>query len=423
MQFVNNHPKNPYIFINRLLLIHKTINKNRQKQCLRRSFDAERFREVLSRLVELVEEFSLDDIDVVLVVRPYRDIVADVAGVVLVLGPGREELDRLLQGLGEDYGAARSPCGLGVGHDVFDLARDAVLDPRLVFELTGIDEVRELITAQELVLLDRIDLAFNADHEICFVINDGIDVAFQRSYVDGRAGREYISKLNAAKGLLDLLVAPHVRGVELGLLGIDYKVCIVVPGKPLLDGLLGRFLEILGKHRAAGLQVVTAASAAQAVCEVAREFVRMDFLGGTPYGELDLIRTLIVCDNDVDVLRLHREITYDTEDARIACLRLDDEILVVLVILIVKDRLACDLKLFERDVRIDHLRDYALVDDQGIEHVSVERVRYLGVPVGIGIQTVIERSREQLVAVGIETFFLEHVPAYRRAAADITSDA
>jgi putative aldouronate transport system substrate-binding protein len=59
---------------------------------------------------------------------------------------------------------------------------------------------------------------------------------------------------------------------------------------------------------------------AQAFGEIARQLVRMDFLGAAPYGELDLIGALIVCDNDVNVLRLHREIAYDSEDARIACL-------------------------------------------------------------------------------------------------------
>jgi hypothetical protein len=93
------------------------------------------------------------------------------------------------------------------------------------------------------------------------------------------------------------------------------------------------------------------------------------------------------------------------------------------VILIVKDGFAGDLELFERDVRVDHLSDDALVDDQGIEHVSVERVRYLRVPVRISIQAVVECSREKLVAVGIETFFLDHVPAHRSTAADIAPDA
>ena len=101
----------------------------------------------MSYLVELAEEIALYDIDIVLVIGSYREVVTDIAGIILIFSPGCKELYRLSQRLGKYYRIAECSDGLRKRHNVLYFARDPVLYPRLIFKLSGKYEVCELVTA------------------------------------------------------------------------------------------------------------------------------------------------------------------------------------------------------------------------------------------------------------------------------------
>ena len=119
-----------------------------------------------------------------------------------------------------------------------------------------------------------------------------------------------------------------------------------------------------------------AAAAAKTFCQESSELVGINFAGAASDGEFDLICTDIESKADIDILSLKSEVADKSQNTGIALLSLDDQIFVALVIFVVKDRAARDHELVERDVGVDHGCDGALVVDQGVHHISVERVRY-----------------------------------------------
>ena len=110
------------------------------------------------RLIGLVHDISVDDVDIMLVVGSDSDVIADSARIVLILCPGREELYRLRQRLCEYDRAAQGPYGLCIRKNELDLTCAGILDPRLVFEFPCVAETRKFIAALYLLLGDRIEV-------------------------------------------------------------------------------------------------------------------------------------------------------------------------------------------------------------------------------------------------------------------------
>ena len=133
-----------------------------------------------------------------------------------------------------------------------------------------------------------------------------------------------------------------------------------------------------------------ASSAAEVACKKCRKFVGVNLFYAAANGKFHFNRAHKIGKANVNARRLKRKVAHNPEDVGIACFRMYDEILFFFEVLIVKDRVARDLELVQRNVGITHLHDNALVYDKLVLHITVERMRNLGKLVGVCVESIVK---------------------------------
>ena len=164
--------------------------------------------------------------------------------------------------------------------------------------------------------------------------------------------------------------------------------------------------KFLGTELSSGLVHMSAASS-ETFCKKCGKLIGMNFFYAASYREFYFALPDVVAETYVYACGFKRKITHDSENVRIARLRLYYHIFILFKILIVNYCISGHLELIKGNVRVAHFHNYASVNNKLVLHILIKRVGDFGEFVCIGVQTVVKSCCKERLIVYVYAFLFE----------------